>query len=73
MRTLIGIVGVLAMALGLLWLLQGLDLIHLRPILCVANCEPMEGGSATWAIVGLVTATAGAWGVFHGFMARRKV
>ena len=70
MRILIGIVGVLAMALGLLWLLQGLDLIHLRPILCVADCEPVEGGSATWAIVGLVTAAAGAWAAFRG--ARRK-
>jgi len=36
--------GVALSLLGLLWLLQGADLVHMRPILCVANCKPLEGG-----------------------------
>jgi hypothetical protein len=71
MRILIGIAGLLAMALGVLWLLQGLGLVHLRPILCLANCEVLQGPSAVWAIVGIVTVGAGAWGASYGFMGRR--
>jgi hypothetical protein len=70
MRILIGIVGVIALALGLLWLLQGLGLVHLRPILCVANCEEVQGRSITWAIVGFVTAAFGAWDVIYGIRRR---
>jgi hypothetical protein len=41
--------GVALSLLGLLWLLQGADLVHIRPILCVANCKPLEGDrSAGW-------------------------
>lgn len=72
MRMLIGVVGVVAMALGLLWLLQGLGLVHVRPILCVADCAEIQGRSTPWAIVGLVTAGAGAWGVIFGFIRRRR-
>ena len=72
MRILIGIAGLVAMALGVLWLLQGLGLVHLRPILCFANCETLQGPSATWAIVGLVTAGAGAWAAAYGFWRQRS-
>jgi len=72
MRLLIGVVGVLALALGLLWLLQGLGLIHLRPILCAANCAEIEGRSTPWAVIGLATAAAGAGGVVYGFFTRRR-
>ena len=40
--------GVALTLLGLLWLLQGADLVHIRPILCVTNCTPLEGGSVGW-------------------------
>jgi len=53
------IAGVLLVALGGLWALQGADLVHVRPILCVADCAPLVGGSATWLIVGLVTLVIG--------------
>jgi len=46
---LIQIVGMLVGAfiafLGLLWFLQGLAIIQMRPILCVANCGPIVGSS----------------------------
>ena len=45
----IRIAGVLAgafiAALGLLWFLQGMAIVEMRPILCVADCEPIVGGS----------------------------
>lgn len=31
----------------------------MKPILCVANCEPLVGGSMTWLIVGIVTIAVG--------------
>jgi hypothetical protein len=46
--------------LGLLWLLQGADLVHVRPIVCFADCEPLIGGSAGWLIAGVVGIIAGA-------------
>ena len=53
------VVGVLSVLLGGLWLLQGLGVVHLRPILCFANCAPVEGPSSTWAGIGVVVLTAG--------------
>ena len=32
------VIGITLVALGLLWSLQGADLIQVKPILCVANC-----------------------------------
>ena len=54
---------ILAVLLGGLWLLQGLGLVQVRPILCFANCEPAQGPSSTWAIVGLLVAIAGVLGI----------
>ena len=45
--------GIIFVLLGSLWTLQGGDLIHINPILCFANCEPLVGGSVTWLVVGL--------------------
>ena len=47
------IFGIVLVTLGLLWSLQGADLIRMKPILCVAHCGPMVGGSITWLIVGI--------------------
>ena len=60
------IFGILAVLLGGFWLLQGLGLVHLRPILCVANCAPVEGPSLTWAVVGFLVVVAGAGAIAHG-------
>lgn len=59
MKLVIGIVGLLAVLLGGLWLLQGLGLVHVKPILCFADCEPVQGPSAVWAVVGGVLLLAG--------------
>ena len=53
----------IAILLGGLWLLQGLGLVQLRPILCFADCEPIQGASTIWAIVGTVMLAAGALGL----------
>ena len=59
-RTLARIVfGVALTLLGLLWLLQGADLVHIRPILCVADCKPLEGGSVGWMAAGAFVLVAG--------------
>ncbi|RXE56285.1 hypothetical protein ABH15_09150 [Methanoculleus taiwanensis] len=40
--------------LGLLWFLQGTDIVRMRPILCFTNCEEIVGGSPVWAVTGAV-------------------
>ncbi len=49
----IGVVaGVTSVLLGGLWLLQGVGAVHVRPILCFADCAPVQGASLAWAIAG---------------------
>ncbi len=55
--------GVIAVLLGGLWLLQGLGLVHVRPILCFADCTPIQGPSATWAVVGALVLAVGVVGL----------
>jgi hypothetical protein len=53
-RFILGLCGGLAAAsLGVLWSLQGAGAVHVRPILCVANCKPITEGSAGWLALGL--------------------
>jgi hypothetical protein len=66
----IAVIGAVAVLLGGLWLLQGLGLVNVRPILCFADCEPIQGASAAWAIAGLVTLTAGVAAIM--FSIRRR-
>lgn len=58
-RTIALFLGVIAVLLGGLWLLQGLGLVHLRPILCFADCVPVQGPSVPWAVIGAVTLALG--------------
>ncbi len=53
------IFGTVLLSLGSLWFLQGSDLVHIKPILCFADCEPITGKSTTWQIVGAVVFTIG--------------
>ena len=64
------VVGVLSALLGGLWLLQGLGLLHVRPILCFVDCEPIQGPSLTWAIAGTVVAALGSLGVIYSLIHR---
>ncbi|MDP3082331.1 MAG: hypothetical protein Q8N44_01395 [Rubrivivax sp.] len=62
--------GVISAMLGGLWLLQGLGLAHVRPILCFADCAPIQGASLTWAIVGFLMVTVGVIAIF--FSVKRR-
>ena len=53
------LVGAFIASLGLLWFLQGMAIIEMRPILCVADCEPIVGGSPSWAAAGAVAFIVG--------------
>ncbi|MCC6981865.1 MAG: hypothetical protein IT535_01210 [Bauldia sp.] len=70
MRILVLIVGVLAALLGGLWLLQGLGLVRIAPILCVADCAPLEGPSAPWAIAGFVLLGLGLFAIIRSLRRR---
>ena len=70
MRKLILAASVLAIVLGSLWLIQGLGLVHVRPILCVADCDPVEGPSLGWALAGAILALLGLVGIYRWAKAR---
>lgn len=57
---LLQLVAVLMIALGALWSLQGADLVHLKPVACVADCTELTGPSSQWLVTGLLTIGAGA-------------
>lgn len=59
MKVLALVAGGLGVLLGGLWLLQGLGIVHLRPILCFANCQPVQGPSTAWALIGAFALVAG--------------
>jgi len=63
MKSLVRIVSVLGVLLGGLWLVQGLGLVQIRPILCFAECEPVQGPSAVWAVLGVLLMAAGVFGI----------
>jgi hypothetical protein len=46
--------------------MQGLGLIVIDPILCVGDCEPLEGPSASWAVLGFIVLTLGALAIAYG-------
>lgn len=72
MKTALLIVGVVGVLLGGLWLVQGLGLVTIPPILCVAECETIEDASPSWALAGLVLAAAGAVALFFALRWRRS-
>jgi hypothetical protein len=63
--------GLIAALLGGLWLLQGLGMVNIRPILCFANCVPVQGSSTTWAVISAVELTAGGALMFWSLKPRR--
>lgn len=60
MRVITGLASGLALMLGLLWLFQGLGVVHLQPILCFTDCAPIQKSSLRWAVVGGILAVASA-------------
>lgn len=63
------LVGAFIAFLGLLWFLQGTGILHIRPIMCVADCEEIVGTSPSWAITGAV---ASILGVLITFVSARR-
>ena len=61
------LIGLAAVLLGGLWLLQGLGLVRVRPILCFADCDPIQGASTVWAAAGAVLTAAGGVALFWSF------
>lgn len=61
--------GVMLVALGVLWTFQGAGILHLKPILCFADCAALQGPSGQWLVTGLAVIAAGA-GLWH--FARRR-
>ncbi len=55
MKKVAAILGFIAAALGGLWLLQGLAVVHVRPILCFADCTAIQGPSLIWVVSGAIT------------------
>jgi hypothetical protein len=60
------IAGAIGVLLGGLWFLQGTGAVTIAPILCVADCAPLEGPSPIWAVIGFVVFVAGALGIYYG-------
>jgi hypothetical protein len=63
--------GVILVLLGGLWLLQGLGAVTVPPLLCLADCEPLEGPSPTWAVIGFLALAAGVFALVRAFRRRK--
>jgi formate-dependent nitrite reductase membrane component NrfD len=60
MKTIVVILlGVIVTLLGMLWLVQGLGIIQIDPILCAGDCEPITGRSIEWTVIGAITLLVG--------------
>ena len=57
--TVLTILGFIVALLGTLWVVQGLGLIQIGPVLCVADCEPISGNSMQWTVIGVLTLFVG--------------
>jgi hypothetical protein len=65
--------GVIGVLLGGLWLMQGLGAVQVRPLLCFADCDPIQGASSTWAIVGFLLLAAGALAINFSLKGRARL
>lgn len=57
--TVLTIFGAIVALLGMLWLVQGLGILQIGPILCVADCEPITGRSMQWTVIGVIALLVG--------------
>ena len=70
MKEIAFVASVISVLLGGLWLLQGLGAVHVQPILCFADCAPIQGASPTWAIVGVLVITVGVVAIYFSLKRR---
>ena len=66
------VLGAIVALLGGLWLLQGLGLVHVRPILCFVDCVPIQEPSLTWAIIGFASLLLGSIAVLYSLKHRLR-
>lgn len=66
------LVGIVLALLGLLWLLQGIGVIQMCPVLCFANCECITGGSPVWAMVGAAVLVIGSMLMYRNLGLRKQ-
>ena len=52
--------GIVLILLGGLWFAQGTGIVTIAPILCVAECAPLEAPSLPWTLAGLAALLVGA-------------
>jgi hypothetical protein len=57
------VVAGLLIALGALWSAQGAGILHLKPLLCVADCTELQGASMQWLATGIgaIAVGGGLW------------
>lgn len=72
MKTIALVVGVICVLLGGLWMFQALGIVQVRPILCFADCAPIQGPSSTWAIVGVIALASGVLAISYSRKRRRS-
>ncbi len=51
--------GAIVALLGMLWLVQGLGIVQIDPILCAGDCEPITGRSVEWTVIGAIASFVG--------------
>ncbi len=56
----ISVVALAVSGVGILWFLQGSDLVHIEPIACAGACEPIVGHRPGWQFAGTVAVLVGA-------------
>lgn len=64
---LLQIFAALLVALGGLWTVQGAGIVHIKPILCVADCTELRGASVQWLATGILAIAVGGglWYLAH--------
>ena len=65
----ITVLSVIEALLGMLWLVQGLGIIQIDPILCARDCEPITGRSVQWTVIGAIASFVGSVIVWRGWNA----
>lgn len=58
--TSLAVAGLPVIAVGVLWFLQGSDLVHIEPIACATDCEPLVGHRPAWQAAGAAAILTGA-------------
>ena len=53
------VIGAIVALLGMLWVVQGIGIIQIDPILCVGDCEPITGRSVQWTVIGAIALFVG--------------